>query len=44
MNVQSLVSLGRGGGGGSGGMLSWENLSFKYSQIPEGGCKLTNSV
>ena len=43
MNVQSLASLGREGGG-SGGMLSWENLSFKYSQIPEGGCKLTNSV
>ena len=39
VHVLYILFIIVGGEGGSGGMLNWENLSLKYSQIPEGGFK-----
>ena len=44
MPVIGQCNRGEGAGGwvgdGSGDMLNWENLRFKYSQILEGGFKI----
>ena len=42
-SIETIMSnnvSGERGGGGSGGMLPWENLGFSYSHISEGGFKI----